>query len=101
EVWVLDLETKAVRHVGANDRMSRTSPMWTDDGRGLTYDVMEGPKRERRMAWFTPDFGKLVDEHKLEDPPALRTPRNQHPAGGYRPYVELKDGLEKRWRETE
>ena len=99
ELWVLDLETRAVHPLGPNDRMSRTGPVWLEDGRGLIYDVMEGPNRERRAAWFTPDFAKLVDERKIEEAPTARTPRNRHPAGDYRPYVESKDGRQMLWLE--
>ena len=92
ELWLLDLKTRAVHSLGPNDRMSRTRPTWLDDSRGLSYDVMEGSKRERRTAWFTPDFARLIDEHRVDDAPAPRAPQNPDPTGKYRPYVEAKAG---------
>jgi Tol biopolymer transport system component/DNA-binding winged helix-turn-helix (wHTH) protein len=92
ELWLLDLSTRAVHALGPNDRMSRTTPTWVDDGRGLAYDVMEGSTRERRTAWFTSDFAKLVDEHRVDDVPTQRPPRNLNPTGRFRPYIESRDG---------
>ncbi|MBN9659399.1 MAG: PD40 domain-containing protein [Acidobacteria bacterium] len=99
ELWLLDLETRSVRPIGPNDQLSRTSPSWIEDGRGLAYDIMDGRNRERRQSLFNQDFSKLIGEKSLDGAPNGRAPSNWDPTGRFRPYVESRDGQQNLWLE--
>jgi Tol biopolymer transport system component len=63
ELWLLNLQTHVSHPIGPRDRLSRTSPQWSQDGTSLVYTVIDGRNREWRVARFNEDFTRLVGEH--------------------------------------
>lgn len=87
ELWLLDLKTRTVQPIGPNDQLSRTSPIWSDDGLSLTYNVVTGKTGELRRAWFAENFSRLTDERRVDEPPPVSERRNWDKSKQFRPYI--------------
>lgn len=114
ELWILDLQTRKVQAIGPSDRLSRTSPVWSQDGRWLGYTVLAGRNREARVAAFNPDFTHLTRERSVTNVPLLRqgfvmeegipknlpTPILFDPTRKYRVSLRLENRLQTMWVES-
>ena len=101
ELWLLDLKTHSVQPLGPNDQLSRTAPVWSDDGLSLTYTVMNGRTSELRRAWFVENFSRLADERKLEGPVAAGAHANWDNTKQFRLYVQADASGQSIWLERQ